>query len=192
MAALVDHEGSARSRVVAAAQALFLERGVHATSLQMIADSIGVTKAAVYFQFRSKREIVLAVIAPAVARVADVVANAESEESALRRFDVAVGGLVDVVIEQGRVASLLRRDTEVAEMVEGDPEFRGLMARLDELLVGLEPAPDARVALALAGGGLMAVGSDPSWTRVEAATLRSVLSEAVHRILAPYRPPGDS
>ncbi|QCO96747.1 TetR/AcrR family transcriptional regulator [Arthrobacter sp. 24S4-2] len=192
MAALVDHEGSARSRVVAAAQALFLERGVHATSLQMIADSIGVTKAAVYFQFRSKREIVLAVIAPAVARIADVVANAESEESALRRFDVAVGGLVDVVIEQGRVASLLRRDTEVAEMVEGDPEFRGLMARLDELLVGLEPAPDARVALALAGGGLMAVGSDPSWTRVEAATLRSVLSEAVHRILAPYRPPGDS
>jgi AcrR family transcriptional regulator len=192
MAALVDRDGAAKSRVVTAAQALFLQRGVHATSLQMIADSIGVTKAAVYFQFRSKREIVLAVIAPAVARIAEVVASAEAEESALRRFDVAVGGLVDVVIEQGRVASLLRRDTEVAEMVEDDPEFRGLMARLDELLVGHEPAPDARVALALAGGGLMAVGLDPSWTHVEAATLRTVLSEAVHRILAPYRPPGDS
>lgn len=192
MAASVDRGGSAKSRVVTAAQALFLERGVHATSLQMIADSIGVTKAAVYFQFRSKREIILAVIAPAVARIAEVVASAETEKSSLRRFDVAVGGLVDVVIEQGQVASLLRRDTEVAEMVDADPEFRGLMARLDELLVGPEPAPAARVALALAGGGLMAVGLDPGWTHVETATLRSVLSEAVHRILAPYRPPGDS
>lgn len=192
MAVSVDRGGSAKSRVVTAAQALFLERGVHATSLQMIADSIGVTKAAVYFQFRSKREIVLAVIAPAVARIGEVVASAETEKSSLRRFDVAVGGLVDVVIEQGQVASLLRRDTEVAEMVEADPEFRGLMARLDELLVGPEPAPAARVALALAGGGLMAVGLDPGWTHVDAATLRSVLSEAVHRILAPYRPPGDS
>jgi AcrR family transcriptional regulator len=183
-----DRGGSARSRVVTAAQTLFLERGVHGTSLQMIADGIGVTKAAVYFQFRSKREIVLAVTAPAVARIAEVVATAESEESAARRFDVALEGLVDVVIEHGQVASLLRRDAEVAEIVEEDPQVRGLMARLDEFLIGQEPAPDARVALALAGGGLMAIGSDPAWNDVKAATLRPLLREAVHRVLAQYRP----
>ena len=41
----------AQARVVTAAAALFAERGVGGTSLQMIADANGVTKAAVYNQF---------------------------------------------------------------------------------------------------------------------------------------------
>ncbi|MBT2534131.1 TetR/AcrR family transcriptional regulator [Arthrobacter sp. ISL-48] len=180
--------GTPRTRVIAAAETLFLERGVHATSLQMIADRIGVTKAAVYFQFRSKNEIVRAVIAPAIARITEMVTIAEAEESAVRRFDMALDGLVGVVIEQGEVAAMLRLDAEVSEMVEDDSDFRSLMARLDGLLVGPEPSQDAKVALALAGGGLMAVGSDPTWKRLHADELRRTLRETVHRVLGPYRP----
>ena len=44
-----------------AALALFAEHGVSGTSLQMIADAVGITKAAVYHQFRTKEQIVLAV-----------------------------------------------------------------------------------------------------------------------------------
>jgi AcrR family transcriptional regulator len=40
----------AKSRIASAATALFAEHGVGGTSLQMIADAIGVTKAAVYHQ----------------------------------------------------------------------------------------------------------------------------------------------
>ena len=52
---------AAQTRIVAAALDLFAEHGVSGTSLQMIADAIGVTKAAVYHQFKTKEEIVLAV-----------------------------------------------------------------------------------------------------------------------------------
>src|SRR5262245_6380774 len=52
---------AAQSRIIAAALDLFAEHGVNGTSFQMIADAIGVTKAAVYHQFRTKDEIILAV-----------------------------------------------------------------------------------------------------------------------------------
>jgi AcrR family transcriptional regulator len=59
----------AKARVVAAAAALFAEHGVGGTSLQMIADAIGVTKAAVYYQFNSKEEIVIAAAEDELARM---------------------------------------------------------------------------------------------------------------------------
>jgi AcrR family transcriptional regulator len=188
MAVQVEGGNTARLRVLAAAEELFLERGVHATSLQMIADRIGVTKAAVYFQFRSKRDIVRAVIAPAITRLTEVVTSAEREESGARRFDVALDGLVGVVIERGEVAAMLRRDAEVTELVGEDGDFGGLMARFDALLIGPEPSPDAKVALALAGGGLMAVGSDPTWKQLDPDGFRRMLRQAVHGVLGPYRP----
>ena len=50
----------AKAKIVNAALDLFAEHGVGGTSLQMIADAIGVTKAAVYHQFNTKEEIVVA------------------------------------------------------------------------------------------------------------------------------------
>src|SRR5699024_8871206 len=53
-----------RARLLATALELFGEYGVDATSLQMIANALGVTKAAVYYHFRTKAEITEAVAAP--------------------------------------------------------------------------------------------------------------------------------
>ena len=52
---------AAQKRVIAASLDLFGTHGVSGTSLQMIADAIGVTKAAVYHQFKSKDDVVIAV-----------------------------------------------------------------------------------------------------------------------------------
>ena len=49
-------------RVLVVALDLFAEHGVHGTSLQMIADDIGVTKAAVYHQFKTKEAIVVGAV----------------------------------------------------------------------------------------------------------------------------------
>jgi AcrR family transcriptional regulator len=64
---------AAQTRIIDAALALFAERGIGGTSLQMIADAIGVTKAAVYHQYNTKDEIVVAVAVahPLVARLDD-------------------------------------------------------------------------------------------------------------------------
>ena len=51
---------AAQTRILDAALQLIAEHGVGGTSLQMIADAIGVTKAAVYHQFKTKEQIVIA------------------------------------------------------------------------------------------------------------------------------------
>ena len=51
-----------RERVIDAAVELFAGTASAGTSLQMIADHLGVTKAAVYYQFHAKEDIVLAVL----------------------------------------------------------------------------------------------------------------------------------
>jgi AcrR family transcriptional regulator len=75
---------AAQTRIVDAALALFAEHGISGTSLQMIADAIGVTKAAVYHQYNTKDEIVLAVAQVVLARLDAAVTAAEAERSRAR------------------------------------------------------------------------------------------------------------
>ena len=64
---------SSPAQITSAALSLFGEHGVHGTSLQMIADELGVSKAAVYYHFRSKHDIVAAVLKPAMDGLANLV-----------------------------------------------------------------------------------------------------------------------
>ena len=72
---------AAQARIIAAALELFAQNGVGGTSLQMIADAIGVTKAAVYHQYQSKDEIVLAAAEAELERVDAMIRVAEAEPS---------------------------------------------------------------------------------------------------------------
>ena len=60
---------AAQTRILVAALDLFADHGVSGTSLQMIADAIGVTKAAVYHQFKTKDEIIISVTEMQLARL---------------------------------------------------------------------------------------------------------------------------
>ena len=51
-----------RTRIQDVALRLFIENGYEATSLREIADAIGVTKAALYYHFKTKEEIVTSLI----------------------------------------------------------------------------------------------------------------------------------
>jgi hypothetical protein len=55
-------------------------------------------------------------------------------------------------MEHGAIASMMRRDAAVAELLATDGTFAGLTARLDAALIGADPAPGARAALVVAGG----------------------------------------
>src|SRR5262245_18465509 len=59
----------AQTRIIDAALVLFAEHGIGGTSLQMVADATGVTKDAVYHQYNTNDEIVLAVARGVLARL---------------------------------------------------------------------------------------------------------------------------
>jgi AcrR family transcriptional regulator len=57
--------GDTRERILEVAMELFTQQGYEATSLRQIADRLGVTKAALYYHFQSKDELLLALLEPA-------------------------------------------------------------------------------------------------------------------------------
>src|SRR5262245_60993166 len=94
-----------QTRIIEAALALFAEHGVSGTSLQMIADAIGVTKAAVYQQYNTKDEIVLAVAQSVLARLDSAATAAEAERSRSRAREVLITEMIDLAVESRRMAS---------------------------------------------------------------------------------------
>src|ERR1700688_4512787 len=101
---------AAQTRVIAAALELFARHGVGGTSLQMIADEIGVTKAAVYHQYKTKDEIILAAAESELRRLEVVVEVAEDEPSPRRARDSLIAGIVDLAIDRGRSTSTILSD----------------------------------------------------------------------------------
>ena len=56
--------GDTRERILTVANELFTEQGYEGTSLREISDRLGITKAALYYHFRSKDEILTTLLKP--------------------------------------------------------------------------------------------------------------------------------
>src|SRR5215813_4013950 len=68
-----------RTRIQAIALELFTEQGYDATSLREIAERLGVTKAALYYHFKSKEEIVESMMADHLVRLEELLTQYESQ-----------------------------------------------------------------------------------------------------------------
>jgi AcrR family transcriptional regulator len=73
-----------RERVLAAAADLFGSRSLAGTSLQMIADRLGMSKPAIYHHFRSRDDIVAALMEPVVAEARAAVEAMQGSPEATR------------------------------------------------------------------------------------------------------------
>ena len=177
-----NRPGTARERLLAAALDLFAEHGVSGTSLQMIADRLGVTKAAVYHQFPTKDEIVLAVIDPALDRLEPIADQAEAQRGQAARRDAVLAGVIDLVVEFRRVSSTLSFDPVVVRLVRSHHALRSLQ-RIRRLLGGTAPDPGSRVRMAVLSGGLIMAGADPAVAGLDDEDFRDHLLAAARRIL---------
>ena len=54
--------GQRRAQILQAATGLFIDQGYHGLSMRQIAEALGVTKAALYYHFKDKEELFLAVL----------------------------------------------------------------------------------------------------------------------------------
>jgi AcrR family transcriptional regulator len=177
--------GLARERVLQAALALFAEHGVHGTSLQMIADRVGVGKAAVYYQFRSKEEIVLEVIRPSVEDITRFIRIAEALPDAGQQRAVAVSGLIEMAVRNRQMAVMISGDPAINQIVLSDPELKAVGDRLRELLEGPDHHVVDRVAFSVFFSGVAKAAADPALADVDDADLHQALLELSGRILAP-------
>jgi AcrR family transcriptional regulator len=178
--------GTARERVLEAAVDLFAEHGVSGTSLQMIADRLGVTKAAVYHQFQTKEDIVLGLIEPALEHLSSVVAAAGAARSRSAAVDLVLRGLIDLMVDNRGLANMLFDDPTVGHVVRTHPLLEQAAARFTEVLTGPDPDEDARIRASMVGGSLKAAG-DPALLDIDPQVLRDRMLESARRLLGVAR-----
>ena len=159
--------------MLAAALELFASQGVSGTSLQMIADHLGVTKAAVYYQFHAKEDIVLAVVEGAVEQLRGHIEDSEAAPSADEATELALDGLIDVVLSHRQVVAAMLSDPEVERILHAHEDFNDLTARLRAQLLGPTPSRRRAVAVPLLALGIAHAGADPHLLDVDDETLRA-------------------
>jgi AcrR family transcriptional regulator len=152
-------QSAARTRIINAALHLFAEHGVSGTSLQMIADAIGVSKAAVYHQFNTKEEIVLRVAESELATLEAALDAAEAEESRLMAREVLLTQVIELAVKHRRLVSVLQNDPVMVRFLAEHEPFQQMIERLYRLLVGDSPGADSLVPAAMLtaaiGGAVM-------------------------------------
>ena len=173
---------AAQTRIIEAALALFAEHGIGGTSLQMIADEIGVTKAAVYHVYNTKEEIVLAVAEVVLARLDAAVTAAEAERSRARAREVLITRMIDLAVERRRMASVLQQDPVMLRFLDRHAPFRHVMVRMNRLLMGSGSESAARVQTAVLMAAIAGAVIHPLVLDLDDATLRSQLRRQARKL----------
>ncbi|MGY6655535.1 TetR family transcriptional regulator [Amycolatopsis sp. TRM77291] len=144
-------------RILAASRALFAARGYRATSMQAIADRVGITKAALYYHFASKDELLRHLTLPLLDELENALADAESagDPEAVRWR--AIEAYIDVYLHHRETLLMLVRDMTLLVQAPVADRFRAAMALANDLVCGPHRGLEERVRAAQVVAGL----SDP-------------------------------
>jgi AcrR family transcriptional regulator len=175
-----------RSRILDAALELFSEHGFDGTTLQQIADRLGVTKAALYYHFRSKDDLLQALVTPASAGLDQMLESHEALPDTPARRRRFMEDYLDYLLLHRRLVAYMVRDLAILAhpaIASGSADRR---ERVAAMLAGdgLDFHDEIRVALAFHGiGGVIA-----QYPGVESGELRDALLDAARTLLRPGRP----
>ncbi|MEU6268412.1 TetR/AcrR family transcriptional regulator [Saccharopolyspora shandongensis] len=139
----------AEIRVVAAE--LFARQGFEKTSLREVAERLGITKAALYYHFPSKADLVRGIVQPFVDEVEDLLADREAAADVDARQFLA--DYFDVVLRYRQVFEMVLRDVSALAKLDLMRQMLAWRERTYALLVGpgASPARIARATVAIGG-----------------------------------------
>jgi AcrR family transcriptional regulator len=175
-----------RSRLLDTALKLFSEHGVEGTSLQMIADALGVTKAAVYYHFKTKDEIVSAIVGPPVRELDQVLDVALSKRGRSAQIDHALQGLVDLIVRHRSLFGLISSDLGIRRVVKTTSEAAkvdDVTRKMQMVFGGAAPNLADAIAVHVVFAGLSMVGGDLQYAGIDNETLRQHLLDVGRRLL---------
>lgn len=145
--------GDTRSRIQQVAIELFAERGYEATSLREIAEALGVTKAALYYHFRTKEEIIDSLIEDQLARIEALIEWAEGQPRTAQTRREFIRRYSDLLVEHNHhqvMRFFERNQSSMAKHRAGAAMRSRMMQMLDILCDRDAPLADqVRASLAI-------------------------------------------
>ncbi len=125
-----------RARIVAIALELFSEHGYERTSLREIADRLGVTKAALYYHFKTKEDIVHGIVETTAAPIDELIVwgreqswTPEVRDELIRRFAAGMA-------ERAPLLRFFQENQPALRDLPAGQEFRDRMIALVRLVHG--------------------------------------------------------
>lgn len=174
---------AAQTRVMLAALDLFADHGVSGTSLQMIADAIGVTKAAVYHQFKTKDQIIIAVTEMQLSRLEEVLDDAAAAEHRPQARELLLNRVIGLAVEQRRMVGIMQSDPVIIRFLAEHEPFQRFLERLYAALMGDDTGPETLVQAAMLSGAIGSAVNHPLVAGLDDATLRSHLLRLTRRLV---------
>lgn len=159
--------GDTRRRILDVATELFRDRGYAGTSIRDIADGLGMTKAALYYHFTCKDDMLDALVAPTVEAIESFIEQAEAAPAndpavLLRRFveilacnvatlATALGDPVVLRSEAGRFR-LMEKQVRLARLIAGPGADDAKLLRARAALGAIKAAMEATGGLCIEAG----------------------------------------
>jgi AcrR family transcriptional regulator len=134
-----------RSRLRELALQLFAEQGYEQTSLREIAERLGVTKAALYYYYKSKEDIVRDLVEDYMTQIDQLIAwgrdqprSAETRAEIVRRY-------LDIIVTGTAVFRLLHQNQAAVSSLAAAKERGELFRERIDALIGLLTEPGAPI-----------------------------------------------
>jgi AcrR family transcriptional regulator len=185
----VRPRGAGRAQLHETALRLFARDGVEGTSLQAIADDMGVTKAAVYYHYRSKDKLVLGVLRPLFAALDAILDRAAAHRSRTARLDEFLVGMVNLIVDNHSRFAVLVGDPYVSRLMKSHHDLTAWWNRIVDEVIGKQPDPLTPTALIVFLSGMTAPLTNPPLADLDPTSQRDQLLECGRRILGIRRRP---
>ncbi|WP_216896757.1 TetR/AcrR family transcriptional regulator [Nocardia alni] len=171
----VDHRRTdTRERILAVALRMFSTRGYTATSLQELADELGVTKAALYFHFKNKEDILAGIMLGNLGSLNAMIDEAAQYASTPTGREEFLRRVADHLAAQGpHLFRLMRENFSGIGNLGLEDEIRRTQRRLLDTLAGPNPTLLDKARARTAFAGLQATALTAEWEEADEDELRA-------------------
>jgi len=152
-------QASTRERILDAALDLFIEKGFDGASLREIAEQLGFTKAALYYHFASKDDILMALHMRFHEFGREALSQMGDEPVTLATWATLMGQLVDQMLAQGKIFLMHERNQAALEKLHSeqhDAEHDDIQAQFRTVLSDPRVPLGDRVKMACSFGVVFA------------------------------------
>ncbi|HTX08566.1 MAG TPA: helix-turn-helix domain-containing protein [Solirubrobacteraceae bacterium] len=191
---------STRERILDIALELFSEQGYDKTSLRDIAERLGTTKAALYYHFERKEDILLALHLRLHEIGRDVLVRLDELESAqayVEAWPQLMDELIDRVAQNRELVLLHLRNARALESIGADErhqaENQDMLERFGRLFANPEIPLADRVRMTCSIGAALAglIDTEDRFGDVDGAVLVELVRGSVRDMLTPLGAPSE-
>ncbi|WP_042366223.1 TetR/AcrR family transcriptional regulator [Streptacidiphilus neutrinimicus] len=142
--------GDTRERILDVALELFVEHGYEKTSLREIADRLGVTKAALYYHFRTKEDILAGIVARISEPIEQTIAWGQQQEYSPDVRDEILRRFAEGMADRQPILRFFHENQPAIRELEVGNAFKDRIIVLTRLMQGPSPSFEDRVRATVA------------------------------------------